>query len=51
MLYVYVSPDSTVEERIHHRELVQQLERKVAKEPQKKHFIKGGRLLSVDKLN
>ena len=44
MLYVYVSPDRTVEERI-------QRERKVGKELQKKHFIKGVRLLSVDKLN
>ena len=46
---VYASPDRTVEERIHHRELVQQLKRKIIEEPQKKHFIKGGCLQSVDK--
>ena len=36
-------------EYIQHRDLVQQLERKMAEEPQKEYFIKYGRFLSVDK--
>ncbi len=44
--HVYISPDRTLEERTLHRDLVQQLKSKRQHEPGKRHYIKGGQLLS-----
>ena len=48
---VFLSPDRTVEERAQHKDLVQQLKKKAEEEPQRKHFIKSGQVLSVDRPN
>lgn len=48
---VFLAPDRTVEERAQQKQLVQQLKRKAAEEPQKRHFIKSGEILSVDITN
>ena len=46
---VFVCPDRTLEMRIKQRELVKELKRKVADETGKRHFIKSGKIISVDK--
>ena len=48
---VFIAPDRTIEERAQQKELVQQLKKKAEEEPQKKHFIRGGHVLSVDRTN
>ena len=48
---VFLSPDRTVEERARQRELVQQLKKKASEEPQRKHYIKSGKIMSVDRSN
>ena len=45
---VFLSPDRTPDERIRHKELVNQLKEKLTLEPQKRHFIKAGQICSVD---
>ena len=45
---VFLSPDRTAEEREKHRELVAEIKRRTAEEPQKKHFIKAGVVVSND---
>ena len=45
---VFLSPDRTDKERAEHRELVSKLKEKSAAEPNKKHFIKAGEIVSVD---
>ena len=46
---VYVSPDRSPEERSARRLLVEERKKKAAEEPERKHFIKGGKVCSVDK--
>jgi hypothetical protein len=45
---VFLSPDRTDKERAEHRELVSTLKEKSAAEPNKKHFIEAGEIVSVD---
>ena len=45
---VYVSPDRTLEQRTIQRELVAELKRRRTEEPLKRHFIRGGRVESLD---
>ena len=45
---VFLSPDRTVEERIKHRELVLQLKEKTVSEPNRRHYIKEGAIVSVN---
>ena len=45
---VFLSPDRTDEERAKHRQLVLRLKEKTAAEPSKKHYIKGGEIVSVE---
>jgi len=46
---VYVSPDRSPEERSARRLLVEERKKKAAEEPERTHFIKGGKVCSVDK--
>ena len=46
---VFLSPDRTAEQRAQQRELVLELKKKAAADPLKRHFLKGGRIHSVDK--
>ena len=46
---VFLSPDRTAEQRAQQRELVQELKKKTDAEPLKRHFIKGGQIVSVEK--
>lgn len=48
---VFLAPDRTAEERAKQRELVQQLKKKAEEEPEKRHFIKNGTILSSDRNN
>ena len=41
---VFISPDRSFEERATHKQLVQQLKEKVRKEPEKRYFIRSGRI-------
>ena len=45
---VFLSPDRTPDARIQHKELVSKLKEKLTLEPQKRHFIKEGKICSVD---
>ena len=45
---VFLSPDRTCEERTKHRELVLRLKEKAVAEPNRRHFIKSGEIVSVD---
>ena len=46
---VFISPDRSPEQRLKHRELVQELKTKSKNEPNKKHFIKSGTICSAAK--
>ena len=46
---VFISPDRSVEQRSQHKELVLELKRRMEDDPDKKHYIKGGQLCTVDK--
>ena len=46
---VFISPDRNSEQRVMHRKLVEQLRTKRTDEPSKRHFIKGGQIISADK--
>ena len=46
---VFISPDRSVEQRQQQKQLVLELKKKVDEEPNKRHYIKGGLLYSVDK--
>ena len=46
---VFISPDRTPEQRLAQRELVAELKRKRSEESDKKHFIRSGRLESIEK--
>lgn len=45
---VFLSPDRTAEERLKQKEIVAELKRKVAQEPNKRHFIKGVQVVTID---
>ena len=47
---VFICPDRTLDQRDEHRQLVIDLKRKYSEEPSKQHFIKSGRVWSVDKV-
>ena len=46
---VFLSPDRTAEERLKQKELVTELKEKIAEDSQKRHFIRGGKIITVDK--
>ncbi|KAL5272549.1 hypothetical protein ACHWQZ_G000676 [Mnemiopsis leidyi] len=46
---VYISPDRTIEQREEHKTLVLELKRRQADEPNKRHYIKGNCVCSVEK--
>jgi len=46
----FIGPDRTLEEREVHRALVVQLKAKMEKEPELYHFIKGGQIANVERL-
>ena len=46
---VFISPDRTVKERQQQRELVTELKKRKTDEPNKRHFIKSGQVISSDK--
>lgn len=46
---VYISADRSSEQRMKHRLLVEQLKKKIADEPEKRHFIREDNVCSVDK--
>ena len=46
---VYVSPDRTEEDRLKQRELVRELKKLASEKPTMKHFIRNGKLFSVEK--
>ena len=47
--FVFISPDRKQEQRTEHRELVKQLKLKRDENTDKRHYIKGGQIYSVDK--
>ena len=46
---VFISPDRNLEQRKMHRDLVEQLRTKRTAEPNKRHYIRGGQIISADK--
>ena len=46
---VYVCPDRSPEERVRQRELVKTLKKLFVEQPDKKHFIKNGEIISIEK--
>ena len=46
---VYLAPDRTVEERAQHRELVVELKKRTEVEKDKKLFIRGGKICSIER--
>ena len=46
---VFLSRDRTIEERLKQRELVMELKQRVVEEPLKRHFIKEGRIVSIER--
>ena len=46
---VYLAPDRTVEERAQHKELVVELKRRTEAEKDKKLFIRGGKICSIER--
>ena len=46
---VYVSPDRAEEDRIKNRELVRELKKLISEKPTMRHFIRHGKLISVEK--
>lgn len=45
---VFLSPDRTLEERSKHKELVAELKQKIIQEPHVKHFIREGKIVTVN---
>ncbi len=45
---VFITPDRCIEERAEHKQLVQDLRQKRKEEPEKRHYLKGGVICSVD---
>ncbi|KAL5251686.1 hypothetical protein ACHWQZ_G014731 [Mnemiopsis leidyi] len=46
---MYLAPDRTLEERREHQKLVCEVKRRIESEPEKYHYIKNKRVLSVDR--
>ena len=46
---VFIRPDRTVEERSAHKLLIEELKKKREDDPGKKHFIKGGEIVTMEK--
>ena len=46
---VFIRPDRTLDERSAHKLLVEELKKKRAGDPDQKHFIKGGEIVTVRK--
>ena len=46
---VFLAPDRSVEERIIHRKLVEELKSKIKTEPSKYHYIRDQKIYSVEK--
>ena len=46
---VFLSPDRSPDERTQHRQLILDLKQKVAKQPDKKHFIRQGQIITTEK--
>ena len=46
---VFLSPDLTVEQRLEHKNLITELKQKIIDEPDKRHFVRGGKIQSVEK--
>ncbi|KAL5268386.1 hypothetical protein ACHWQZ_G002296 [Mnemiopsis leidyi] len=46
---LYLAPDRTLEERREHQKLVCEVKRRIESEPEKYHYIKNKRVLSVDR--
>lgn len=46
---VYISPDRSVEERAVQKQLILDLKKRTAEQPDLRHFIRGGRVCSVEK--
>ena len=47
---VFISPDRSPEERAEQQKLVLELKKRSNDQPDKRHFIKGGKVCSVDKI-
>lgn len=47
---VFISPDRSPEQRAAHRELVLQLKKRAGDEPSSRHYIRGGKVFSVNKV-
>ncbi len=48
---VFICPDRTPEERTQHKKLVLDLKNRLKLEPNRKHYIRSGRVISEDKVN
>ena len=46
---VFISPDRSLSERAQQRKLVAEVKKMNTEEPNRKHFLKGGKICSVDK--
>ena len=46
---VYISPDRNIEQRAQHRKLLDKLKAIRTAEPNKRHFIRGGQIMTTDK--
>ena len=46
---VFLSPDRSPDERTQHRQLILDLKQKVAQQPDKKHFIRQGQIITTEK--
>ena len=46
---VFLSPDRSSDERTQHRQLILDLKQKVAQQPDKKHFIRQGQIITTEK--
>ena len=46
---VFIRPDRTLEERATHKQLIEEVKNRRKFDPGKKHFIKGGQVISEDK--
>jgi len=46
---VYLKPDRTLEQRLKHREIVQELKKCIQNSPEKHHFIKNGEICHQEK--
>ena len=47
---VFISPDRSPAERVEQKNLVSELKKKAVEVPTQRHYIKGGQLISIDKV-